>query len=422
MATEIKVPQMGESITEATVAEWHFKPGEGFESGDIVVELETDKVTMEVPAPVGGVLKEILRESGDTVAVDEVLGTIDENAQPSGGSVPPAGDEGKQQSSASGSGASSNESHKSDSSDSAENQNDSLAPGARRLAEEKGVDVSAIQGSGKRGQVTKEDIINHLEKKSGQTAPAARSSAPPAPERKSAVRSGEREEVKPMSRLRQRVAERLVEAQQTAAILTTFNEVDMSGVMDLRSRYKDKFKEKYEVGLGFMSFFVKASIEALKTVPAINAEIRGTDIVYKNYFDIGVAVGGPRGLVVPIIRDADELSFAGIEQEIIRLATRVKEGSIGLDELQGGTFTISNGGIYGSMLSTPILNPPQSGILGMHNIVKRPVVVGDEIKIRPVMYIALSYDHRIVDGKESVSFLVKVKELLEDPGRLILGV
>lgn len=291
-------------------------------------------------------------------------------------------------------------------------------PAAQRLMSESGIPAGTVGGTGKGGQVLKEDVVRHLEKGPAATA----SAAPPPAVRRTGGSSGERERVVPMSRLRQRIAERLVEAQQTAAILTTFNEVDMGNLMEMRSRYKDAFKEKHEVGLGFMSFFVRACIEALRAYPAINAEIRGTDIIYKNYFDVGVAVGGPKGLVVPIIRDADQLSFAGIESEIMRLALKVKDGSIALSELEGGTFTISNGGIYGSMLSTPILNPPQSGILGMHNIVKRPVVVNDQIVIRPVMYLALSYDHRIVDGKEAVSFLVRVKECIESPERMLLEV
>jgi 2-oxoglutarate dehydrogenase E2 component (dihydrolipoamide succinyltransferase) len=392
MALEIKVPPMGESISEATVASWHKKPGDPVKSGDILVELETDKVTMEVPSPVDGVLKEIRRQSGETVKLEDVLAIVEAGAvaQPAASAAPaPAAP--------------------------AAVKNETLPPGARRLAEEAGVDTSQIQGSGKRGQVTKPDIVEHIEK-SSSSKPAAAAITP------SRERKGAREEVVPMSRLRQRIAERLVEAQHTAAILTTFNEVDMSAVMDIRNRYKDVFEKKHGAKLGFMSFFVKAVIEALKAYPAVNAEIRGTDIVYKNYYDIGVAVGGPRGLVVPIVRDADLLTMAEIELEIARLAARVKEGTITLDEMSGGTFTISNGGIYGSMMSTPILNPPQSGILGMHNITKRPVVVNDQIVIRPMMYLALSYDHRIIDGKEAVSFLVKVKECVENPERMLLEV
>ena len=288
------------------------------------------------------------------------------------------------------------------------------------------MDTSNIQGTGKGGQVRKEDVVNHLEKgKSQGSAPSQEPKKAPAsaqPIRPARERTGEREQTETMSRLRQKIAERLVQAQQTAAILTTFNEVDMSNVMEIRNKYKDLYAKKYGIKLGFMSFFVKAAVEALKSYPAINAEIRGTEIVHKNYYDIGVAVGGPRGLVVPIVRDSDLLSFAEIEMEIARLASRVQEGSISLEEMTGGTFTISNGGIYGSMLSTPILNPPQSGILGMHNITKRAMVVDDEIVIRPMMYLALSYDHRIVDGKEAVSFLVKIKECIENPERILLEI
>ena len=398
----IKVPPMGESITEATVADWHVQPGQAVESGDILVELETDKVTMEVPAPVAGVLKEIKKQSGVTVTIDEVLAVIEEGAA---GAAPTENTKSAASAPAAASPSSAPES--------AANANTTLAPGARRLADEQGVNPADVTGSGKRGQVTKSDIVDHLEK-GPAAAPAAAARKPKA--------AGAREEIVPMSRLRQRIAERLVEAQRTAAILTTFNEVDMHNVMEIRSRYKDKFKETHGVGLGFMSFFVHACVDALKAYPGVNAEIRGTDIVYKNYYDIGVAVGGPKGLVVPIVRDVDTLTFAGVEQEILRLAGKVKEGTLSLDELQGGTFTISNGGVYGSMMSTPILNPPQSGILGMHNIVKKPVVVNDEIVIRPMMYLALSYDHRIVDGKEAVSFLVRVKECIENPERMLLDI
>ncbi|MCR9143282.1 MAG: 2-oxoglutarate dehydrogenase complex dihydrolipoyllysine-residue succinyltransferase [bacterium] len=414
---DIKVPPMGESITEATVADWHVQPGQGFDSGDILVELETDKVTMEVPAPVAGTLKEIKKESGVTVNVDEILAVIEEGA--AGGGSSSGGDSG--QSEASGDSSAKSDSGQS-SSGSAEKSNDTLAPGAQRLAAEKGVNPDDVQGSGKRGQVTKSDIVDHLEKGGSKKSGGGSSQAAPAPAKRTAQQTGEREEVVPMSRLRQRIAERLVEAQHTAAILTTFNEVDMHNMMNMRSRYKEKFKDAHGVGLGFMSFFAKACVDALKAFPGVNAEIRDTNIIYKNYYDIGVAVGGPKGLVVPIVRDVDQLSFAGVEAEIVRLAGKVKEGTLGLDELQGGTFTISNGGIYGSMMSTPILNPPQSGILGMHNIVKKPVVVNDEIVIRPMMYLALSYDHRVVDGKEAVGFLVRVKECIENPERMLLDI
>lgn len=412
MSLEIKVPPMGESISEATVADWHKQAGDSVSTGDILVELETDKVTMEVPCPVNGVLKEIKFQTNDIVKVDDVLAIVEEGevATPTAPTTQPQTTT-QPQPAAAQSGS----------------KNETLSPGARRLAAESGADTTQIAGSGLRGQVTKPDIVNHLEQKSESkpaptqppAKPAAAAAATPSRQRNDNIA---REEVVSMSRLRQRIAERLVEAQQTAAILTTFNEVDMSGMMDMRSRFKDVFEKKHGVKLGFMSFFVKAVIAALKEYPAVNAEMRGTDLIYKNYYDIGVAVGGPKGLVVPVVRDCDLRSMAEIEIEIARLANRVKEGSISLDEMTGGTFTISNGGIYGSMMSTPILNPPQAGILGMHNIVKRAVVVNDQIVIRPMMYLALSYDHRIIDGKEAVSFLVKVKECIENPERILLEV
>ncbi|MDI7185054.1 2-oxoglutarate dehydrogenase complex dihydrolipoyllysine-residue succinyltransferase [Leptospira santarosai] len=415
MSVEIKVPEMGESITEATIANWVKKEGDAVKQDEILLELETDKATMEVPAPSSGVLQKIHKKAGDTVKVKEIIGLIDSTATaPSPSSFSPATTSTAQTTQAPNNGS----------------INDTLPPAVRKLIDDNGLNASAISGSGKNGQITKEDVLKAIESKTSSAVPAAApvASAPasaPSPEIPKAVPAPRRtdlprENTVPMSRLRKVIAERLVSAQHNAAILTTFNEVDMSYVMELRNRYKDKFKETHNVGLGFMSFFTKAAIHALKTIPAINAEIRGNDIVYKNFYDIGVAVGGPKGLVVPILRDADLLSFAGVEQEIVRLANRVKDGKIELSEMEGGTFTISNGGIYGSMMSTPILNPPQSGILGLHNIVKRAVVVNDQIVIRPMMYLALSYDHRIVDGKEAVTFLVKVKEAIEDPARLLL--
>ncbi|EQA63830.1 2-oxoglutarate dehydrogenase complex dihydrolipoyllysine-residue succinyltransferase [Leptospira alexanderi] len=410
MSVEIKVPEMGESITEATIANWVKKEGDAVKQDEILLELETDKATMEVPAPSSGVLQKIHKKAGDTVKVKEIIGLIDSAATAStpASSSPTTPAQTTQNSG--------NDKH-----------NDTLSPAVRKLIDDNGLNASSISGSGKNGQITKEDVLKAIESKT--SAPVATASvaakAAPSPEIPKAVPVARRtdlprENAVPMTRLRKVIAERLVSAQHNAAILTTFNEVDMSYVMELRNRYKDKFKETHNVGLGFMSFFTKAAIHALKTIPAINAEIRGNDIVYKNFYDIGVAVGGPKGLVVPIVRDADLLSFAGVEQEIVRLANRVKDGKIELSEMEGGTFTISNGGIYGSMMSTPILNPPQSGILGLHNIVKRAVVVNDQIVIRPMMYLALSYDHRIVDGKEAVTFLVKVKEAIEDPARLLL--
>ncbi|EMJ92825.1 2-oxoglutarate dehydrogenase complex dihydrolipoyllysine-residue succinyltransferase [Leptospira alstonii] len=410
MSVEIKVPEMGESITEATIANWVKKEGDAVKQDEILLELETDKATMEVPAPSSGVLQKIHKKAGDTVKVKEIIGLIDSSATASAPSS-----------------SSPTTSAQTTQTSGNDKTNDTLPPAVRKLIDDNGLNPAFISGSGKNGQITKEDVLKAIESKTSAsvaTAPvtAKAVSSPEIPKAIPAARRTDlpRENTVPMSRLRKVIAERLVSAQHNAAILTTFNEVDMSYVMELRNRYKDKFKETHNVGLGFMSFFTKAAIHALKTIPAINAEIRGNDIVYKNYFDIGVAVGGPKGLVVPIVRDADLLSFAGIEQEIGRLANRVKDGKIELAEMEGGTFTISNGGIYGSMMSTPILNPPQSGILGLHNIVKRAVVVNDQIVIRPMMYLALSYDHRIVDGKEAVTFLVKVKEAIEDPARLLL--
>ncbi len=401
MAVEIKVPEMGESITEATLLNWTKKLGEAVKADEILAELETDKVTMEVRAPATGVLKEQKKKAGETVSVREIIGLIEEGATATVTAPTPQSQpvvEAKQQVAAL----------------KADTKNETLPPSVRKMTAENGIDPSNVAGSGKHGQVTKGDVISYMENKPVATTPS--------PAKVTPRNTGERETVVPMSRLRRAVAERLVTAQHTAAILTTFNEIDMSGVMNLRTQYKDKFKEQHNVGLGFMSFFTKAAVAALKAYPAVNGEIRDTDIVYKNYYDIGVAVGGPKGLVVPIVRDADQLSFAGIESEIVRLAGRVRDGKISLDEMQGGTFSISNGGTYGSMMSTPILNYPQVGILGLHNIVKRAVVVNDQIVIRPMMYVALSYDHRIIDGKEAVLFLVKIKEMIEDPTRLLIEV
>lgn len=395
---ELKVPEMGESITEGTVASWLKAVGDPVEADEAIAEIETDKVTQEIFAPAGGVLKSIAKDVGETVGIHEVIGTIEEGAAAAKPAAAPQASEPAEEPKAAG---------------------ENMGPAARKMVAENNLSPQDISGTGRHGQVTKQDVVKHLDSKPAKAAPAA-AAGPPAP--KQPANTGEREKVVPMTRLRQAIARRLVEAQQTAAILTTFNEVDMHNVMQLRSQYKDLFLKKYDVKLGFMSFFTKAVIYALKEVPAINAEIRDDALVYKNYYDIGVAVGGPKGLVVPVVRDADLLTFAEVEGEINRLALRVKEGSITLPEMQGGTFTITNGGIYGSMMSTPILNPPQSGILGMHNIVERAMVVNGEIKARPMMYIALSYDHRIVDGKEAVTFLVKVKEAIEDPQRLLLEV
>jgi 2-oxoglutarate dehydrogenase E2 component (dihydrolipoamide succinyltransferase) len=415
MALDIKVPEMGESITEATIIQWTKGEGDSVAADEVLAELETDKVTMEVRAPSAGVLSKILKKAGDVVKVAEIIAHV-EKGTGTGSTSPTA-------SSASHSASSTSSSSANSSSSSV--QNDTIPPAALKLIQENGINAAAISGTGRNGQITKEDVVLFLEKNKNQvSAPLSNKSSEPTPPKPVILQrgNGPRETIVPMSKLRQTIATRLVQAQQNAAILTTFNEVDMFNLMNLRSTYKDKFKEAHNIGLGFMSFFTKASIFALKHVPEINAEIRGTDVIYKNYYDIGVAVGGPKGLVVPIVRDADLLSLAGIETEIARLAGKVRDGKISLQDMEGGTFSISNGGVYGSMMSTPILNPPQSGILGMHNIVKRAVVIGDKIEIRPMMYIALSYDHRIVDGKGAVTFLVKLKEMIEDPARLLLEV
>ncbi|MDH5721547.1 MAG: 2-oxoglutarate dehydrogenase complex dihydrolipoyllysine-residue succinyltransferase [Spirochaetia bacterium] len=403
----IEVPELGESITEGTIASWFKNEGDAVEADEPVVELETDKVTVEINSPSEGILEKILKNIGETVKVHEVIGVVS-----AGKNIGPAAEEEKK-------------SAKETSKETAAKDIESLTtPSARLLIEENSLDIAAIKGSGKHGQITKEDVLLYLE-----GASKAEEKQSPGPKKETQIKGPAilqdtkgLEEIKPMSRLRQAIANRLVEAQHTAAILTTFNEIDMKAVIDLRARYKESFEKKHGVKLGFMSFFAKAAVNALKEIPAINAEIRGENIVYKNYYNLGVAVGGPKGLVVPVVRDVDKMTFAEIEKELGRLAEKVKTGSIALSDLEGGTFSITNGGIYGSMMSTPILNPPQSGILGMHNIVKRAVVVGDEIQIRPMMYAALSYDHRIVDGKEAVTFLVKIKEAIEDPSRLMLEV
>ncbi|MEZ0261528.1 MAG: 2-oxoglutarate dehydrogenase complex dihydrolipoyllysine-residue succinyltransferase [Alphaproteobacteria bacterium] len=406
MAVEIVVPALGESVKEATVAKWLKKVGDTIAVDDPLVELETDKVTLEVNAKSAGVLKEIKVQTGGNVAVGAVLGSIGEG---SGAAPAPKAAEAKA--------PAKTEAPKAQQAASKPVSNDSfLSPAVRKLVDDKKVDTSGIQGTGKDGRLTKGDVLDALSKPA--SAPAAKAPAAPSGPRSKA----DREERVRMTRLRMRIAERLKEAQNTAAMLTTFNEVDMSHVMALRTQYKDSFEKKHGVKLGFMSFFVKAAIQALKDFPAVNAEIDGDDIVYKNYYDIGVAVSTPTGLIVPVLRDADEKGFAQIEKSIGDLGLRAKDGKIGLDELSGGTFTITNGGIFGSLMSTPILNPPQSGILGMHKIQERPIAVGGQVVVRPMMYIALSYDHRIIDGREAVSFLVRIKDAIEDPQRLLLDV
>ncbi|SFX06236.1 2-oxoglutarate dehydrogenase complex dihydrolipoyllysine-residue succinyltransferase [Marinospirillum alkaliphilum] len=401
MAIEIKAPTFPESVAEGTVATWHKQPGEAVSRDEILVDIETDKVVLEVPSPADGVLEEIIAAEGDTVASEQLLARVKEGAvaaapaaaKPAETAAPAASEE-------------------------AEVVGDKrVAPAARKLAAEKGLDLAAIQGSGKGGMITKEDVLK------AASAPAAKPAAAPAAVQVTAA-PGERIEKRvPMSRMRQTIAKRLVQAQQTAAMLTTYNEVDMKPVMDLRKQYKDLFEKRHNgVRLGFMSFFVKAATEALKRFPDVNASIDGTDIVYHGYQDIGVAVSTDRGLMVPVLRDCDSMNLADIEGTIADFGKRGREGKIGIEDLQGGTFTITNGGVFGSLMSTPIINPPQTAILGMHKIQERPMAINGQVVIRPMMYLALSYDHRMIDGKDAVQFLVTIKELLEDPARILLDV
>ena len=473
MEIEIVVPELGESITEATVSAWLKAPGDALAEGDLVVELETDKVMVEVPAAKAGVLTEVLKADGEKVTIGEVLGRIStdaatakvtakaaappapapvqarpaamsEEADAAAGTAPAPPDMAAAPFTARA--ADGTAPAPPDMAAAVGGGNASLSPAVQRIVSEYQLDPAVIPGTGRRGQVTKADVVNFMDRAaaagkanaatpaSAPTAPsssgpaaaptALSSSAPASTPDRAAVPAapGERERRVPMSRLRLRIAERLLAAQANAAILTTFNEVDMSAAMALRNKYKEAFREKYGAALGFMSLFTKASIEALRAFPAVNGEIQGTDIIYKNYYDIGVAVSTERGLVVPVVRNADSLRFIEIELEIAALAKRAREGKLSIGDLTGGTFTISNGGIYGSMLSTPILNPPQSGILGLHNITKRAVVENDEVVVRPMMYIALSYDHRIIDGREAVQFLLRIKECMEDPAHMMLEI
>jgi 2-oxoglutarate dehydrogenase E2 component (dihydrolipoamide succinyltransferase) len=417
MATEIRVPTLGESVAEATVGKWFKKAGDAIAADEPIVELETDKVTIEVPAPAAGTLAELTVKEGDSVEPGALLGMIAEG----GGAAAPSAKPQKEEPAP--------EASKKAEADTARAPAGSAAasempptPSAAKLLAEAGVAADQVAGSGKRGQVLKGDVLDAVAKASAAPAasPAASPAAPAAARAPSSAEDGAREERVRMTKLRQTIARRLKDAQNTAAMLTTFNEVDMKPIMDLRSKYKDLFEKKHGVKLGFMGFFTKAVCHALKEIPAVNAEIDGTDIVYKNYAHIGVAVGTDKGLVVPVVRDADAMTIAEVEKEIGRLGVAARDGKLGVADMQGGTFTISNGGVYGSLMSTPILNAPQSAILGMHKIQERPVVVGGQIVVRPMMYLALSYDHRIVDGKEAVTFLVRVKETLEDPERLVL--
>ncbi len=394
MIVEVKVPQLSESVSEATLLDWHKKEGEKVSRDENLIDIETDKVVLELPAPADGVLVKIIKQAKDSVGSGEVIAQIDTEAK--SGVV------------------SKEEPRKQPVEEKAKPAAPAVMPAAQKIAAEKGIDPSTIQGTGRDGRVTKGDV---LERKS---PPPLQQPAPPINVEK--LLSGRPEQRVPMSRLRQRVAERLVDAQHTAAILTTFNEVNMAPVMELRKKYQERFEKEHGTRLGFMSFFVKAAVHALKRFPVVNGSIDGTDIVYHGYFDVGVAVGSPRGLVVPILRDADRMSFAEIEKKIADFGKRAGDGKLGIEELTGGTFSISTGGVFGSMLSTPILNPPQSAILGVHATKERPVAENGQIVIRPMNYLALSYDHRIIDGREAVLFLVSIKEALEDPARLILEV
>jgi 2-oxoglutarate dehydrogenase E2 component (dihydrolipoamide succinyltransferase) len=432
MTTEIRVPQLPESVADATLVAWHKQPGDAIKRDENLADLETDKVVLEVPAPANGVVREIKIQSGAVVTSGQLLAIIEEGAgagaSPSAAKT--AGPASVSQSNASAAAAAASNGH-TNSPASAEAAG-KLSPSVRRLVEENKLDPGAIPASGKDGRLTKSDVVDFLGKKQTQvtdrpeppvpvSAQAARAPAPAAPAARPAAGARAEQRV-PMTRLRQRIAQRLVEAQSTQALLTSFNEVDMTAVMELRARYKDRFEKDHGVKLGFMSFFVKASIEALKKFPAVNASIDGTDVIYHEYYDIGVAVSTERGLMVPIVRDADVKSFATIEKEIGDYAKKAREGTIAIEDLTGGTFTITNGGVFGSLMSTPIVNAPQSAILGMHKTQERPMVVNGAIVARPMMYLAVTYDHRLIDGREAVQFLVTVKECLEDPGRMLLGV
>jgi 2-oxoglutarate dehydrogenase E2 component (dihydrolipoamide succinyltransferase) len=404
--TEIRVPTLGESVTEATIGKWFKHPGDAVAVDEPLVELETDKVTIEVPAPAAGVLSEIAAKDGETVAVGAVLGQIKDGAGAAKTATPAAAKPAAAPAAAAKPPASASDAP--------------LAPSVRKISTESGLDASTVPGTGKDARVTKGDMLAAIERAAAQPTPVAATAAAVQVRAPSPADDAAREERVRMTRLRQTIARRLKEAQNTAAMLTTFNEVDMGHVMALRTQYRDLFEKKHGVRLGFMGFFVKACVQALKDIPAVNAEIDGTDIIYKNYYHIGIAVGTERGLVVPVVRDCDQKSLAEVEKTIADFGRRARDGALKIDELQGGTFSITNGGIYGSLMSTPILNAPQSGILGMHKIQDRPIAMAGKIEIRPMMHLALSYDHRVVDGREAVTFLVRVKELLEEPSRLVL--
>jgi 2-oxoglutarate dehydrogenase E2 component (dihydrolipoamide succinyltransferase) len=421
MTIEVRVPQLPESVADATIVSWHKKPGDAVARDENLVDLETDKVVLEVPAPAAGVLKEIKLTDGTTVTSGQVLAVIDEGATALPGASAPA--------IMAASGGATTAAKDAVKPDPAAAKGDAaakpgvaaakLSPAAKRVVEENKVDPNTVTGSGRDGRVSKSDVVNYLSAKDAASAPAAKAPAAPAVP---SARTGRGEQRVPMTRLRARIAERMVQAQATQALLTSFNEVDLKSVNELRARYKDPFEKQYGVKLGFMSFFAKACVEALKKFPAVNASVEGNDVVYHEYFDVGVAVSTDRGLIVPVLRDADLQSFADIEKSIANFAGRARAGTITMEELTGGTFTITNGGVFGSLLSTPIVNSPQSAILGMHKIQDRAVVIDGQVVVRPMMYVALTYDHRIIDGREAVQFLVTVKQCLEDPARMVLGV
>jgi 2-oxoglutarate dehydrogenase E2 component (dihydrolipoamide succinyltransferase) len=403
MTTEIKAPTLPESVPDGTIATWHKKAGDAVKRDELLVDIETDKVVIEVVSPADGVLQKILKSAGDTIVSNELIAYVESGAVVA--AAPTASAAGVKV-------------------EAVAADEPMLSPAAKKIAEENGISIESVKGSGKNGRVTKEDVLEAVARKSTApaTAPTALASTPLL-SRNPDMSSGRIEERVPMSRLRAKVAERLLQASQSTAMLTTFNEVDMAPVMALRNKYKDMFEKSHDgVRLGFMSFFVRASVEALKRFPAVNASIDGNDIVYHGYQDIGVAVSSPRGLVVPVLRNADHLSLAQVEAQIREFGLKAQDGKLSIDEMSGGTFTISNGGVFGSLLSTPILNPPQTAILGMHKIQDRPVAINGEVKIRPMMYLALSYDHRMIDGKEAVQFLVTIKDLLEDPARILLEI
>jgi 2-oxoglutarate dehydrogenase E2 component (dihydrolipoamide succinyltransferase) len=420
MTTEIRVPQLPESVADATLVAWHKQPGEAIRRDENLADLETDKVVLEVPAPANGVVRELRVQSGTVVKSGQVLALIEEGvasaakpaaataAQAPAGAAPPAA-------------AASSAPRPAGAATDGEAARDAgkLSPSVRRLVEENHLNPAAIPASGRDGRLTKSDVVGFMERKAAAPAPAARAPAPRPPPADAGARAEQRV---PMTRLRARIAQRLIEAQSTQALLTSFNEVDLTAVQELRARYKERFEKENGVKLGFMSFFVKAVIEALKRFPVVNASVDGSDIIYHEYYDIGVAVSTERGLMVPVVRDADRKSFAQIEKEVADYARQARDGSIAIENLTGGTFTITNGGVFGSLMSTPIVNAPQSAILGMHKIQERPMVVNGAVAVRPMMYLAVTYDHRIIDGREAVQFLVAVKEALEDPGRMLLGI